>query len=633
MCDDQYESQPPASLTRRRFLSGAAGLAAATALLDTFPKRLALASPMRAQAADGASAYSMAMHIHSSFSEQSGSMDCQLYQAATNAVDVLWWTDHDHRMDGLDYRDVVHFTSFSETGAAGQGGAWTWTVVKSGPNTSSSGGSIVQQPCSPNDPVSGGSLQLTAKSSSTAAAQYGFLANCHPAGWNYRDNLTGQSLLIDVLLNSGWSKGYLELFINTSYHQAAGAAPAGEYTLSYRFVPGGQASSVANGVNGVITIPVTSPWQTVTITPSNDIASLWPDLDYRDFALWELTLSAVSTGDLVEGYFDYLRFDRTISGQAFFEQQAAMEAVLASKYSSVVQQQGLEVSLFLPHVNWFGGNIVLPSYGNTTSGTYTAFLQNTVIPAIHQSGGLASYNHPYGYGDPAELAQSQQNTLLTQVAGKLLPTAALGADLLEVGYKLRQGVDVNHHIALWDVMSRNAVFLTGNGVSDDHFGTNWHGINNNWVTSAWAASTGQPDLLTALAGGRCWCGSLSGFKGTLDMLVDGEVPMGAVSVSAVASRQLAATATAMPSGSTLQVLQGNVDYAGKSGLSANTQVIAAYTASQIVGGQVTQAVDTAASSFLRTQVVSSSGAILATSNPVWLLQNPPPHGIPPARQS
>ena len=642
MCDDHSASKLALpGLTRRGFLYGAvglAGVAAADALLSQFPQRLALASPMRAAGADGASAYSMAMHIHSSFSEQSGSMDGQMYQAATNAVDVLWWTDHDHRMDGLNYRDVTHFTSFSEKGASGQGGAWTWTVAESGPNSSASTGGIVQTPCSPNDPVSGGALQLIAQSATTTLAKYGYYANCDPAGWNYRDNLTGQSLLIDVLLNSGWSNGYLELLINTSYHEAAGAAPAGEYTLSYQFVPGGQAISVANGVNGVVTVPVTpGSWQTVTLTPSNDIANLWPDVDYRDFALWELTLSAASTGDLAEGYFDYLRFDRTISGQAFFEQQAAMEAVLAAKYPSVAQQQGLEVSLYLPHMNWFGPNVALPSYGNTTSGTYSAFLQNTVVPAIHTSGGLASYNHPYGYGDPAELSQSAQNTLLAQVAGKLLPSggkpAALGADLLEVGYKLRQGVDLNHHLALWDVMSRNAVFLTGNGVSDDHVGTNWYGINNNWVTWAWAKSTGLSDLLTALAAGRSWCGSLSKFTGALDMLVDGSVPMGAVSVSSATSRQLVATATGMPQGSTLQVLQGDVDYAGQSGLAANTAVIGSYPASQISGGTVTQTIDTANSSFLRTQVVTSSGVILATANPVWLLQNAPPNGIPAPRQT
>jgi hypothetical protein len=27
-------------------------------------------------------------------------MDAQLFQATKNAVDVLWWTDHDHRMLG-----------------------------------------------------------------------------------------------------------------------------------------------------------------------------------------------------------------------------------------------------------------------------------------------------------------------------------------------------------------------------------------------------------------------------------------------------------------------------------------------------------------------------------------------------
>ena len=114
---------------------------------------------------------------------------------------------------------------------------------------------------------------------------------------------------------------------------------------------------MAKGNAGVITVPVTSSWQTVTLAPSSDIAKLWPDLDYRDFAMWELNLSAVSTGDKVVGYFDYLRFDRTMSGQAQFSEQAAMKQALASKYPGVTQQQGLEVSRNLPHVNWFGPNV------------------------------------------------------------------------------------------------------------------------------------------------------------------------------------------------------------------------------------------------------------------------------------
>jgi hypothetical protein len=140
-------------------------------------------------------------------------------------------------------------------------------------------------------------------------------------------------------------------------------------------------------------------------------------------------------------------------------------------------------------------------------------------------------------------------------------------------------------------------------------------------------------LVAALAAGRSWCGSLSAFRGALDMLVDGSVPMGGVSVSPVNSRSLVATVTQMPIGSTLQILQGAVDYAGQQGLSANTKVIGSYPAAQLAGGSVKQPVDTSAGSFLRTQVVASTGAIIATSNPVWLLRNPPPNGLPASREA
>jgi hypothetical protein len=623
-------------MSRRDFLQASAGSAAAVAFLPRFA-RLPLSSPARAITADGTSAYSMAMHIHSSFSEFNGSMDTHLAQAALNAVDVVWWTDHDWRMEGVNYRDVTHFTSFRETGASGQGGKWSWSKRESGPNSNASTGGIVSTPCSPNDPVSGGALHVAAQSRSTKPAKFGYYASCGPSDWNYRDNLAGQSLLIDMLLGTGWSRGYLELLLITSYHPATNGRPAGNYSLSYRFTPAGTPALSASGNNGIITVPVTSPWQTCTLTPSSDIAALWPDLDYRDFGMFELTFSAVSTGDLVSGYFDYLRMDRTVSGQACFSQQADMMSVLAAKYPGVAQQQGTEVGPHLPHVNWFGSNVTLPDYTGVTPTSYQAFLASTVIPQIHAAGGLASYNHPYGSGNGAALPQTQQDTLLTQVAGALMPSAgnpaALGTDLLEVGYKLRAGVDLNHYLALWDIMSRNAVLLTGTGVSDDHNGNNWYGIDNNWITSAWAASTGMADLMSALAAGRAWCGSLSAYRGALDLLVDGSVPMGAVSVSSVTSRQLVAAATGLPAGSTLQILQGAVDYAGQSGLTANTVLIGSYPASQLGTGSAAQAVDTSVDSFVRTQVVSATGAIIATSNPVWLLQNPPPGGIPAARQA
>src|SRR5689334_20421812 len=169
MCDDRP------GVSRRTFIHGVAavGAAAAVGLPRGLTPRLPLRSPARAVTAGGASAYSMAMHIHSSFSEQNGSMDGHLAQATANAVDVCWWTDHDYLMDAINFRDVTHFTSFSEKGAARQGGAWTWTVVKSGTNKDASGGGIVATPSSPNDPVANGALSLTAQSSTTSPAKTG----------------------------------------------------------------------------------------------------------------------------------------------------------------------------------------------------------------------------------------------------------------------------------------------------------------------------------------------------------------------------------------------------------------------------------------------------------------------------
>lgn len=644
MCDDQHppgQDDAGSGLSRRHFLHGTAAVAAATALFREIP-RLPLRSAARPAAADGTSAYSMAMHVHSSFSEYDGSMQSQMYQAAANAVDVLWWTDHDARMEGHGYRDVVHFTSLDhERGGPGQGIAWKWEVVKSGPLAAGSGGGIVTNPCSPNDPVVGGSMHLTAKSASRQTAKYGFYADSDRAAFNYQDNLTGQTLKIDVLLTKGWQYGYLELLIVTSYHEATAGRPAGDYSLSYRFAPGGAASRTAQGNAGVITIPVPSAggdqWYTASITPSDDIAALWPDLDYRDFGFYELFLNAASEGDLVGGYFDYLRFDRSISGQAFYSQQAEMMAALAPAYPGVNQLQGTEVSPFLPHLNWFGGNITLPVYtGLHPGGDYVQFVADTVVPHIHAVGGLASYNHPFGpsfYRPP--FSQAKQDEMLRQVARQLLPSgsrpALLGADLLEVGYEQRQGCDLAHHVALWDIMSRNAIFLTGNGTSDDHWGQNWFGEVNNWITSAWAASTSQASLLAALAAGRAWCGSLSGFRGSLDLLVDGTCPMGSVSISTASARKLAITATSVPAGGSVQLLQGDVDYAGTGGLAANTKLIASYPAHDLANGPVKTTVDNSRGSFIRTQVLDSGGTVVGLSNPAWLLRSAPPGGIPGPR--
>jgi hypothetical protein len=54
-------------------------------------------------------------------------------------------------------------------------------------------------------------------------------------------------------------------------------------------------------------------------------------------------------------------------------------------------------------------------------------------------------------------------------------------------------------------------------------------------------------------------------------------------------------------------------------------------AEELETGSADLSLDTSRSSFVRMEVRDASGATVALSNPVWLLRDQPPGGIPEAR--
>lgn len=580
----------------------------------------------------------MAMHIHTSFSEQSGSMAGHLDAAQTHGVDVVWWTDHDFRMSGRGYRQTVHFTSLTdEAPDADEGKPWVWRRVTTGALSTASEGGIVAQPTSPKDPVPQGSLHVVAESTGQADASLGFFANATAAGWTYHGNLTGQTLSFEVQPVRVGVDSYLEFLVATSFMPASGARPAGTYSISYRFggvdPPGTRRQA---GLLGIVSVPFTpQQWNSIDLHPTEDIAALWPELAARDFASFGFTLSAVSrNGRRAAGHFDYLRMTRENSGDIPLQTQTELTAEYASQYKNVTQRQGLELSWQSPHLNWFGGKITLPDY-TALLATVPAgrLLKDALVPLVHKQGGLVSYNHPYGTSGGEPLPVQMQDQRQRDVATSMLTNKALGVDIIEVGYPLRSQVDLAHHGALWDACSRNAIFLTGNGVTDDHYSTMWTGVDNDWVTSAWAPDRSEGALLQAMRSGRAWCASLSRYRGMLDLRVDGSVPMGAVSLSRATSRSVSLTATDLPVGSKLRLIRGNVDYAGLNDPAPNSRPVADLGPTAFKGGRAVVAVDTAVSCFIRSEVVDRFGHVIAMSNPVWLLRDPPPAAVPAARSA
>lgn len=599
-------------LTRRRFLEmgalAGAGLTLPGSRLPDRPAATGTALPP----------WSMALHIHSSFSEGGGSMEAQLQQAAANGVDVLWWTDHDWRMSAYSYRQVVHFDSM--TGEMEQGEAWNWRRTTDGALASSTVG-IVTKPVSPLDPSAKGAARLAATSSGTARAEVR-LTGVQERD-RYRRSIAGLTLQIEVYPQAIGPNAYLEFNLEGSYRPARAGRRAGNTNLSYRIGGSGVAGSrVANGRFGVVTLAAEpGRWNSLTLRPIADARAIWPDIDGRDISLLNLSLAAVSTRSAPSaGVFDFLRFRREdTGGNTPLAEQRSMAAGYRASFPSVQSHVGSEVSYLNPHVNWYGGRVALTDYAKSAHDLGAPFDAAT-IGAVHRSGGIASYNHPYGPTGGAPLSVPAQEARRRTVTAKLLTGRALGADILEVGYRLRGHVTMARHVAAWDTCSRNGLYLTGSGTSDDHNGQGWAGLTNRFLTYAWAPSRSEDDLVAALAAGRIFIAEIGSFAGALDLSVDGGHPMGSVSTSSAASRRVLITAHGLPRGSRLQVVTGPVDHAGPAVPDPGTRIAASWPAAALRSGRVAYTCPTTTPAFLRTQVVDAGGTLIGVSNPVWLLR-------------
>ena len=624
MCDGhEHVGALDRDVSRRRVLQGIVGLAA-LAGLGGRAGRASAALPPRAPNAAGLNAYALAMHLHASASEGAGSVRSQLAQAALNGLDVAWFADHDWRRHRLLFRQTYSFTA-NETQFGG-----TWNVPKMA-NTGSvatGGGVLVTTPVSPNDPASRkGSLRLRATSAGTAAASVRNRINAAGSSRaNFRGRIAGRTVVLDVLPSRSGVDAWGEVQFQLSHQPAAGIRPTGVGSLLYRLrsdiTTWARSSS---GLTAIVDVPVTrGSWQTVTLDPTADVALIWPDADARDNSMVEIEFHAVSRRRVAaEYFFGYLRFQEQ-SGYDPLGVDAALFARYAAATPTVLALNGTEISL-AQHMNQYGGPQTPYDYGPVTSlRTDLGDLRTDIATHVHALGGVVSINHPFKPGDTGG------NGTPESIAAGLLAIDAGGADIIETGYADKQGANLAQHIAVWDTLSRNGLFLTGNGASDDHSGQNWAGQANRFYTAAWASQRTEADLVEALGSGRCYVGHLTSFGGTIDMTLDDTVPMGAVVVGEPVARTLRLEVTGIPTGGAVQLVRGDVDYAGTANPRPNTAVLTSRTAAQLASDPtfVLPADDDV---FVRAQVVTSSGAVVGFGQPIWQIREEPSTGVPAGR--
>ena len=192
------------------------------------------------------------------------------------------------------------------------------------------------------------------------------------------------------------------------------------------------------------------------------------------------------------------------------------------------------MSRHLPHLNWFGGDVTMPDYGRTTDRAMRATCGTRPSHRCTRPAAWSATTIPSATAADRCCPPASRMPCCAKVAKALLPTssssAALGCDLLEVGYNVRGGLRPRaSHRIVGQSCPAMPLFLTGNGIIYDHYGQNWYGITNNWFTSAWPASTDTVAPAGSFERRSAWSGSLAAYRGALDMMVDGSCPMGSVS--------------------------------------------------------------------------------------------------------
>jgi hypothetical protein len=526
---------------------------------------------------------SLAMHLHSSFSEGTASMATHLDQARRLGVDVLFWTDHDFRVSAQGYRRRLGLGSWTDTE---DGVALTWRRRTEGR-------------------LAGAEVGFAAGAAVLAATGDGTLWLDADA-WNstYSGSLADTAVQVELRPLALGPDAHLAVQLDLSYHPASGGRPAAQYRLTYRLGAATRRVRRAAGPEGEVDVPVPAGgWSTVELRPVADIAALWPDLVAEDNAVHRLRVGvAARRGATGRGAVRHVTLVRSRRADSLALVRDVM-ARYAERYPDRRQYAALEVSL-VRHLNWFGGELVMPDYGDR------APVKDDAVPAavsmvdfIHRHGGLASYNHPLG-GSAATTAEH------------MVATRALGADILEVAYAGQSTVDGMLHVL--DACARNLVFVTGNGVSDDHRGTDWYDdTKSSWLTRVWARSPDIVDLQDALRGGRAWCAKPGAWGGTLEVHAAGRPAMGGVAVTGAAGVPVSVTATDLPRGGAVEVVTGRADRA------APVPAIARGTA---------RSLDLAPGSYVRAVVRDAEGRIVGIGNPLWVLDADPPGGVPAARR-
>ncbi len=496
--------------------------------------------------------YSTQLHLHSwsnhNAAWQPASMQLHSNWASTVGIDVLWWADHN--------------PSFNQTSDM------TFGFAEASVNPTTLNVTVPLPPGLPFWAVYDYVAELRASVSSGGVAaaslpgngrlrmQVQANADQNFDRFEYR-TLTTNGLKIQGLsftrplpsdpvlsfdaarCDSGSSDTYGQVRVALSWHNYGKPV---SHDLVYRLVPANQPGSIVHSSSRVtVTVPLVSSRVEV---PLLEHAMLLPDGDDNAIQEMYFTVGARNSAQACLELGDFVIHSRTPNASQIVQAQRNVASRHQNTYG-VTQLVTWEQFAGLRHLNPY-----LPSTSNLLPGPVDIQAPN-FVPLVHSHNGLAMLNHPFGAGNAAAYPPDEQEAMVQNLLSLMLPLNAWNVDLFEI-YRLRAGVDLYHHLRLWDLLGVNGISPCATTTSDAHGGPfDWNHAMVVWIN---APSPSQDNLLAGMRACRLFFGDLELFDGVLDLRL-GDAPMGSVYPAHAGMKPLHITLDPLPAGAQVKLVQ------------------------------------------------------------------------------
>jgi len=593
--------------------------------------------------------YSVALHMHGSMSEQFGSMEWHTEKANEVGIDVIWWTDHDWRLSN--WRHMTRHTFEASVWNAIKG---RWEEPDDGgffpklrafayryPRTGLFDFDVV-------DTLGSGGTGRSFRFSTAGDPGNPQFESEYVDHWaeelqnkfSLAKRLKVRFAVLPELLDPVDTR----FVVQTEFSDHPGTTDVLRYVLG---------SMDGEGVHSIPLSYTPGVWNEYELDLTADVIAHFTSggadsLRGLDDSFGQLSLGLETRdGTPATVYFDEYRL---VPDPAFVDAVMLDEArSIADRYETiwpaVTQYVGTEVSRFKaqPHLNGFAPDLELVDYtghGFPDSLTYA-------IDQIHAQGGAVSLNHFFG---PQPLQEVEPDSVhqarITFTKQVLIDAAAMGVDVLEVGYRSRGGMNLWEHLDLWDALNANAVFVTGDGITDSH-GRGWAHIfgwqeappgdvtTNNFTSWLCTEELSEAGFVQAMKRGRLFFGDPYRWNATLELETLDGFRMGQVVVTDRTQHDLAVEVTGLGPDGKVRLLQVEIRESKTPGPPYYLDPVFLrdeYLTGSIVSGTFadTVSVDTSVPSYVRIEAYDDRGE-LVFSNPIHFVDTVPVAGVPAER--